>query len=115
MGDDALTKGGDDSFILSHHPAKFGSHGPRENEDITFFISHVTTVSNCHMTSWVVWGAPILIGLTEVKMISASIVPNHPSRRSHRRCSVKEVVLKNFSKYKGEHLRWGLFLIKVSY
>ena len=59
-----------DSFILSHHLAKFGSHGPRENEDITFFISHVTTVSNCHMTSWVVWGAPILIGLTEVKIMA---------------------------------------------
>ena len=29
-------------FILSHHPAKFESHGLHENGDVTFFICHVT-------------------------------------------------------------------------
>lgn len=31
-------------FILSHDPAKFGSHGSCENGDITFFICHVILV-----------------------------------------------------------------------
>ena len=30
-------------FVLSHHPAKFGVHRPRESGDITSLICHVTT------------------------------------------------------------------------
>ena len=32
---------------------------------------------------------------------------------SHRRCSVKKGVLKNFANFKGKHLCWSLFLIKL--
>ena len=45
-------------FMLSKHPAKFGIHRPCESEDITFFICHVTTISNSHVTF--VWGPLIL-------------------------------------------------------
>ena len=45
-----------DPIILSHYPAKFGVHRPRESGDITFFICHVTVISKCHMTLWV--GSP---------------------------------------------------------
>ena len=34
-------------------------------------------------------------------------------RSSHRRCSVKNVVLKNFANFKGKHLYWSLFLTKL--
>ena len=37
-------------FSFNHHPAKFG---PCENEDITFFICHVTTWSKCRLNLWV--------------------------------------------------------------
>ena len=33
-------------------------------------------------------------------------------RSSHRRCSVKKGVLKNFTKFIGRHLCWCLFLVK---
>ena len=33
------------------------------------------------------------------------------SRSSHRRCSVKKVVLKNFANFTEKHLCWSLFLI----
>ena len=33
------------TLILSHHPATFGVHRPRESGDVTFLISHVTTIS----------------------------------------------------------------------
>ena len=32
---------------------------------------------------------------------------------SHRRCSVKKGVLKNFANFTGKHLFWSLFLIKL--
>ena len=35
------------------------------------------------------------------------------SRRSHRRCSTKKVVLKNFAVFTRKHLYWSLFLIKL--
>ena len=41
------------ALILSHHPTKFGVHRPWENEDIAFFIYHVSTISKCHLTLWV--------------------------------------------------------------
>ena len=34
-------------------------------------------------------------------------------RSSHKRCSVKIGVLKNFSNFTGKHLYWSLFLIKL--
>ena len=34
-------------------------------------------------------------------------------RSSHRRCSVKKGVLKNFAELTGKHLCWCLFLIKL--
>ena len=34
------------SLILSYHLAKFGSHRPSENENITFFICHMITRSS---------------------------------------------------------------------
>ena len=33
-------------------------------------------------------------------------------RSSHRRCSAKKGILKNFTKFTGKHLCWSLFLIK---
>ena len=32
------------------------------------------------------------------------------SRSSHRRCSIKKAVLKNFATFTRKHLRWSLFL-----
>ena len=34
-------------------------------------------------------------------------------RGSHRRCSVKEFVLKSFANFTEKHLCWSLFLIKI--
>ena len=34
-------------------------------------------------------------------------------RRSHQRCSMKKAVLKIFEIFKGKHLCWSLFLIKL--
>ena len=34
-------------------------------------------------------------------------------RSSHRRCSVKKAVLKNFANFTGKHLCWSLFLITL--
>ena len=34
---------------------------------------------------------------------------SHRSRTSHRRCSVKKGVLKNFASFTGKHLYWSLF------
>ena len=45
-------------FILSHHPAKFGSHRPCESGDITSLIYHVTTCLMCQVTCR--WGSLIL-------------------------------------------------------
>ena len=41
---------------------------------------------------------------------------NHPrsSRSSHRRCSVRKGVLRNFAKFTGKHLCQGLFFNKVA-
>ena len=36
------------------------------------------------------------------------------SRSSHRRCSVKKCILKNFPKFTGKHLCWSLFFNKVA-
>ena len=36
--------------ILRYHPTKFGVHKPCESGDITFFICHVNTILNCHVT-----------------------------------------------------------------
>ena len=36
---------------------------------------------------------------------------HHPSRSSHRRCSMKTAVLKNFAIFTGKYLCWSLFLI----
>ena len=35
------------------------------------------------------------------------------SKSSHRRCSIKKAVLKNFAIFKGKHLTWSLFLINL--
>ena len=35
------------------------------------------------------------------------------SRSSHRRCSVRNGVLRNFAKFRGKHKRQSLFLIKL--
>ena len=35
-------------------------------------------------------------------------------RRSHRRCSVRKVVLRNFGKFTGKHLCQSLFFNKVA-
>ena len=35
-------------------------------------------------------------------------------RSSHRRCSVKQVVLRNFAKFTGKQLRQSLFFNKVA-
>ena len=34
-------------------------------------------------------------------------------RNSHDRCSVKKSVLKNFINFRGEHMSWSFFLIKL--
>ena len=34
-------------------------------------------------------------------------------RSNHRRCSVKNAVLKKFGNFKGKHLSWSIFLIKL--
>ena len=34
-------------------------------------------------------------------------------KSSHRRCSIKEAVLKNFAVFTGKHLYWSLFLITL--
>ena len=34
-------------------------------------------------------------------------------RGSHRRCSIKKVIFKNFAIFTGKHLSWSLFLIKL--
>ena len=36
------------------------------------------------------------------------------NRSSHRRCSIKKAVLKNFTKFTGKHLRQSLFFNKVA-
>ena len=41
-----------------------------------------------------------------------NLLCNKISRSSHRRCSVKKGVLKNFAKVTEKHLCWSLFLIK---
>ena len=38
---------------------------------------------------------------------------NFNSKSSHRRCSVKKGVLRNFAKFTGKHLCQSLFLIKL--
>ena len=35
------------------------------------------------------------------------------SRSSHRRCSLKKAVLKNFALFRGKYLSWSLFLIML--
>ena len=35
------------------------------------------------------------------------------TRSSHRGCSVKRVVLKNFANFTGKHLYWSLFLVTL--
>ena len=37
-----------------------------------------------------------------------------PPRSSHRMCSVKKVVLKNFAIFTGKHLFWGLYKVEKS-
>ena len=39
-----------DAIILSHYPAKFGTHRPWESGNITFLICNVTAISKCHVT-----------------------------------------------------------------
>ena len=43
-------------LILRHDSAKLGIHRPCKSGDITFFICHVTTTSECHVALWV--GSP---------------------------------------------------------
>ena len=46
--------------------------------------------------------------------IFTKLVPSQtPSRSSHRRCSVKEGVVKNLQNFTGKHQRWSLFQIKL--
>ena len=40
--------------------------------------------------------------------------PGDNYRSSHRRCSVKKVVLKNFANFTGKHLCWSIFFNKVA-
>ena len=40
-------------------------------------------------------------------------INNCLTRSSHRRCSIKKAVLKNFAIFTGKHLRWSFFLIKL--
>ena len=50
--------------MLSHHPAKFGAHRSCESGDVTFFIYHVTTLSN----------------VTRLCRLNSLILSHHPAK-----------------------------------
>ena len=51
-------------------------------------------------------------GKRQAKYIFPEFIP-HNYRSSHRTCSMKKHVLRNFPKFTGKHLYWSLFLIKL--
>ena len=48
------------------------------------------------------------------KQKSICILKDLIDRSSHRKCSVRNVILRNFAKFTGKHLREGLFFDKVA-
>ena len=59
------------------------------------------------------WLIPNLLKWQDCKIFTNLVLSQTPSRSSHRRCSVKKGVLKNFANFIGKHLCWSLFLIKL--
>ena len=60
-----------------------------------------------------VWGNPSLWSLTVMKA-SVSCICYNLSRNSHRRCSVRKGVPRNFGKFLGKYLYQSLFFNKVA-
>ena len=52
-------------------------------------------------------------GPGKIRIRAPEYIPLQWNRSSHRRCSVKKDVLKDFVNFTGKYLCWGLFLIKA--
>ena len=52
--------------------------------------------------------------LKDIKHISPKIFQRVKNRSSHRRCSVKKGVLRNYAKFTGKHLCQSFFFNKVA-
>ena len=48
------------------------------------------------------------------QMLSSEPLLHQIDTNSHRRCSIKNFVLKNFTMFTGKHWRWSLLLVKLS-
>ena len=59
------------------------------------------------------WLIPNILKWQDCKMFTKLVPLQTPSRSSHQRSSVKKDVLKNLRNFKGKHLYWSLFLIKL--
>ena len=52
---------------------------------------------------------PNILKRQSCKIFIALVPSQNPSRKSHRRCSVKKDILKNLQNFSGKHLCWSLF------
>ena len=59
------------------------------------------------------WLVPNILEWQDCKIFTKLVLLRIPSRNSDRRCSVEKGVIKNFRNFKGQHLCWCLFLIKL--
>ena len=58
---------------------------------------------------WLIWHS-LVIWLSEKIVLNKSEI----CRSSHRSCSIRKGVLRNFTKFTGKHLCWSLFFNKVA-
>ena len=58
------------------------------------------------------WSIPSILKWQDCKIFTKLLPSQTPSRSSHRRCSVKKVVLKNLRNFTGKYLCSSLFSIK---
>ena len=94
----------------------------------TFFIEHLrgTTFVNGLNDWWIlksitkisekpISAESVFIGIrmaVDLRSLQQQLIKGI-TESSHRRCFVKNGVLKNFANFAGKHLRWSLFLIKL--
>ena len=55
------------------------------------------------------WFIPDILKWQNCKIFTNLVPSQNPSRRSHRKCSVKKDILKNLQNLLGKHLCWSLF------
>ena len=95
-------------FLIFHDLDLF-----RQNVEVCFF-----KIWFWHWIEFAKWNsknenAEIRIPLQSILSLERKIFETENYRSSHRRCSAKKGVLKNFANFKGKHLCWGLLLIKL--